>query len=434
VPGSANIWDNGAEGNYWSSYLGQDTNGDGIGEKPHPIDATINVNDSRPLVQPWSLSRVFPVGTWDSTDYYISVTANATIASFGYNQTLKQISFNLTSPQGWQSFCNVTIPKPVLDGNPWTVFMNSLNITSIVSTSANATHTLLAFSYIQQSTQNVRILGTEVPVTKPKIHDIAIDHVAFQPADVIAGEIINITVNMMNKGNFSETFNVIASYDTRAIGIKPVEIISPGQSMNLIFFWNTTDVAEGTYSIHARTEDMPYDMNPLDNFQVAEGKVRITRPVRVHDIAIVAVRPSVTKATIGQTVQVSVTVQNQGDYAENSTITVSFTNLTTGTLQETIELGANTTRVLLFPMNTSGLTEGTYSLTAQSSAVSGETDLLNNRLSSSEKIEISSPGSQFPVSLETLALIGTVAVLAAGSIAFLLVRQRRKVNRRLVKR
>jgi hypothetical protein len=312
--------------------------------------------------------------------------------------------------------------------------MNTLNITSTVSISANATHTLLAFNYVQQSTQSVRILGTEVPVTQPKIHDIAIDQVAFQPADVIAGEIINITVNIVNKGDFSETFNVTASYDTRIIGIKLVETILPGQSMNLTFFWNTTDVAEGTYSVHARTEDMLIDKNPLDNSQAANGKVLITRPLRVHDIAIIAVTPSVTKAIIGQTIQVSVTVQNQGNYTENFTITTSFTNLTTGARQETIELDANTTRVILFTMNTAGLTEGTYSLTAQSSAVAGETDLLNNRLSSSEKVEISSPGSQFPVSLETLALFGTVAVLAAGSIAFLLVRQRRKVNRRLVKR
>jgi parallel beta-helix repeat protein len=435
VPDSSNVWDNGAEGNYWSNYLGQDGNGDGIGDTPHPIHPTYEgINDSRPLVQPWSLSRTFPVGTWDSTDYFITIAANATVASFNYNQTLGQISFNLTSPQGSHSFCNATIPKPVLDGNPWTVFMGAVNVTSTISISANASHTLLHFSYVQQSTQMVRIVGTEVPIVQPKIHDVAMNQVAFEPDDVIAGESISIIVNLMNKGNFSETFNVTVSYDTRAIGIQLVDAILPSQAMNLTFFWNTTDVAEGSYSIHARTDDMPNDKNPLDNSQAAHGKVRITHPVRVHDIAIVAVELNVTRATIGQTIQVSVTVANQGNFAENFTVTVSFTNLTIGARQEIIELDANTTRVLLFPLNTTGLTEGTYSVTARSSTVNGETDLLDNKLSSFERVVISGPGSQFPVPLEALALLGTAAVFAVGSIAFLLIRQRRKRSRRLTKR
>ena len=49
-PLSVNIWDNGFEGNYWSNYTGQDTNGDGIGDSPHVTYG--NNQDNYPLTNP----------------------------------------------------------------------------------------------------------------------------------------------------------------------------------------------------------------------------------------------------------------------------------------------------------------------------------------------------------------------------------------------
>jgi parallel beta-helix repeat protein len=59
-----NLWDNGAEGNYWSDYTGTDTNGDGIGDSPYQIkeqtsDGTQSLEivmaaDQFPLINPFN--------------------------------------------------------------------------------------------------------------------------------------------------------------------------------------------------------------------------------------------------------------------------------------------------------------------------------------------------------------------------------------------
>jgi parallel beta-helix repeat protein len=46
---SINIWDDGKEGNYWSDYIGTDSNGDGIGDTPYIIDESNQ--DNFPLMK-----------------------------------------------------------------------------------------------------------------------------------------------------------------------------------------------------------------------------------------------------------------------------------------------------------------------------------------------------------------------------------------------
>jgi len=54
---SVNVWDNGAEGNYWSNYNGTDSNLDGKGETPYVIDE--NNQDNYPLVKQYIIPE-FP--------------------------------------------------------------------------------------------------------------------------------------------------------------------------------------------------------------------------------------------------------------------------------------------------------------------------------------------------------------------------------------
>lgn len=63
---ASNAWDNGCEGNYWSNYLGSDSDGDGIGDTPHVIDE--NNQDNFPLMAPYLVGDVNHDGIVDDLD------------------------------------------------------------------------------------------------------------------------------------------------------------------------------------------------------------------------------------------------------------------------------------------------------------------------------------------------------------------------------
>jgi hypothetical protein len=57
------FFDNGEVGNYWSNYVGEDANGDGVGDTPYIIDE--NRSDHYPLMQPFETSSLnLPLPVW----------------------------------------------------------------------------------------------------------------------------------------------------------------------------------------------------------------------------------------------------------------------------------------------------------------------------------------------------------------------------------
>lgn len=151
---SANLWDNGAEGNYWSDYSGQDFNKTGFGNTPYAIDE--NNTDNHPLMGLFLDFRA----TWQEVTYPVTVISNSSASGFYFSQAEKSVGFSITqNADSGTGFCRVAVPVNLL-GGPYTLVIDGLPSANL-SESSNGTHSFLYFSY-NASYHDVKIEGTSV--------------------------------------------------------------------------------------------------------------------------------------------------------------------------------------------------------------------------------------------------------------------------------
>jgi parallel beta-helix repeat protein len=98
--------------------------------------------------------------TWEGVNYPVCVFTNSTVIDFSFDQPSATLSFTIGGESGMQGYCNVTIPKTLLKGEPWTLKLNGTDWPYTVT--QNTTHSFIYFTYIHGSTYEVIIQGTWV--------------------------------------------------------------------------------------------------------------------------------------------------------------------------------------------------------------------------------------------------------------------------------
>lgn len=141
---SANAtWSSFGLGNYWSDYIGFDSQPDGIGDTPYTID-DINIDDF-PLMGQFSDFTVF---NELSEVIHVSTVSNSTISDFMFiaGQNVSLIKFIVTGDLGGIGFCRISIPHALLQG-PYVVSVDDSPPIMIREITSNLTHTVLYFTY-----------------------------------------------------------------------------------------------------------------------------------------------------------------------------------------------------------------------------------------------------------------------------------------------
>ena len=111
-------------------------------------------------------------------------------------------------------------------------------------------------------------------------HDVSIENITKDATQVSAGQTVNITVTVKNKGKIgaAEIFTVTAKRNATAIETKQVTNLAAGTTQNIIFNWNTAGLTAGNYTISATASTVTYELN-TDNNDRNDGTVTISAPV-----------------------------------------------------------------------------------------------------------------------------------------------------------
>lgn len=114
-----------------------------------------------------------------------------------------------------------------------------------------------------------------------------------------------------------------------------------------------------------------------------------------HDIAVTSVVPVSSSISIGETLDINVTVRNEGNETETFNVTLYYGTSNAGTvLVENLESKNET--LLIFHWNTSGVAEGNYTISAQADILQNETDTQDN-LRSDGVVEVRAPFTPPPI-------------------------------------
>jgi parallel beta-helix repeat protein len=144
---SINVWDDGypSGGNFWSNYTDFDyysgayqneSGGDGIWDHPYPVNASNT--DNYPLKFHPGTTSTFEV-SYEGFNHSVSVFADSAVTGFNFNPSTQEITFMVSGG----TFCNVTVPKTLLDGaltlfiddqsTPWTLMCDEEHVYAYVT-------------------------------------------------------------------------------------------------------------------------------------------------------------------------------------------------------------------------------------------------------------------------------------------------------------
>lgn len=97
----------------------------------------------------------------DGYTFNVTIRSNSTVSVFNFNESLNQISFNVTGPTGKSGYCNVTISDDLIWGD-FSVYKDGSPLARDVdyTQSHNGTHYIFCIRYVHSS-HFIEIRGTD---------------------------------------------------------------------------------------------------------------------------------------------------------------------------------------------------------------------------------------------------------------------------------
>lgn len=235
--------------------------------------------------------------------------------------------------------------------------------------------------------------------TSNPVHDIAVTNIS-APSQTIQGETVSVVATVANQGDFDESFTVTLTDTTTSsvIGSKQQFLIS-NDTQDVTFNWDTADYSVGEHMLEAVAGPVAGEEDTADNGITTT--ISLQEPS--HDVAVIAM-DTPQEAYQGDSVSVTVTVENQGTYFE--TTTVSLTDTTDNILigSQSVSISAGDPVTVTFTWDTASASIGGHALVADASQVPGENDITDNSINATTAILETQPEKIMYVSDITVEL------------------------------
>jgi len=200
---------------------------------------------------------------WDGKTFQVVTISNSSIVPVPvlFDPLRKMISFNVTGPSGTLGFCNVAIPKALLNAksSEWQITIDKVQIDPNIS--ENATHTFIAFVYFH-STHSVTIVGTQVGL--PQNPQVSINPIS---EIIVLGQSVSFT-STITDGTPPYTFQWYLNGN-------PVNGVTSAS-------WIFTPTTSGIYYIQLKATDANGNIGQSETARVTVSSV----PVGGHSVLI----------------------------------------------------------------------------------------------------------------------------------------------------
>jgi hypothetical protein len=183
-----------------------------------------------------------------------------------------------------------------------------------------------------------------------------------------------------NEPNYNATHGMID------IGASLVGAVSGASGSGVLASMSFEAMKYGNTSIDiANAIVLDSNLNDI-NCTITNGFVEVRQPI-IHDVGVLSVIPNKSLVGQGLTMNVTVVVQNQGDFLEDFTVT-AYANSSVIGVRAVQDLYPSGNATLSFIWNTTAIPMGDYVISGNASILANETDLANNSAVSSMTVHV----------------------------------------------
>lgn len=249
--------------------------------------------------------------------------------------------------------------------------------------------------------------------------DVAVSGLEASPLTTYAGHSVEVTVFVIDEYYVPQSFEVSVYANNTLIETIFIYDLPPYEEESFSLIWNTYPFSSGTYVLNARANVVPGEKDTNDNFFVGAVVSLSTRTIPAHDVAITDFATNKTVVGIGYFLNMSIAVENQGDFGETFNMTIYANGTQLASFHDMTLIAGNHSAMIL-SWNTTVFNKGLYTLTAIVETASNDSDILDN-IVVCDNIVVSLPGDingdKF-VNAKDAVILGSAFTSQQGNPAF----------------